>query len=134
VCDIFPLFFPLPPAESIVRRLHRLNSLSCTILGTVLNLLLIWLIQKRTVKEMRVYSRILLQTCIADLVFLAVNELTQPIFIIDGAEAIGLLNGPLGRASTPWNFAGFTLWLFNFYFSIFGICVQFIYRYLTLCR
>jgi hypothetical protein len=47
--------------------------------GTVLNVFLIWLIRRHTPTEMRVYSKILLQTCVTDLLLLLATVLTDVV-------------------------------------------------------
>jgi hypothetical protein len=49
------------------------------VLGVPLNALLFWLILRHTPKEMRVYSQILMQTCVMDLVILGVLQLAQTV-------------------------------------------------------
>lgn len=63
----------------LVRLVHDLNSAFCLVIGGVLNILLIYLIRRKTSKEMTVYSRILLQTCIIDLYVLTIGYLLQPV-------------------------------------------------------
>jgi len=58
---------------------HHINSLFCLFIGVSLNILLIWLIFKQTPKEKQIYSQILLQTCIADILLLIMGELVQPV-------------------------------------------------------
>jgi uncharacterized SAM-binding protein YcdF (DUF218 family) len=49
------------------------------VFGTLLNLFLIWLIQLHTPKEMRNYSKILLQTCVTDLLLLLATVLADNV-------------------------------------------------------
>ena len=69
----------MPVAMSIIRLVHSVNAMAALVSGSVLNGLAIALIVWRTPKEMRVYSRILLQTCGIDLLLLTVNLVTQPV-------------------------------------------------------
>ncbi|KAI1714652.1 serpentine type 7TM GPCR chemoreceptor str domain-containing protein [Ditylenchus destructor] len=57
---------------------HQINSYICLISGIALNLLLVWLIWKKTNGEVRHYSWILLQGCIVDSVYLLVASIVQP--------------------------------------------------------
>jgi hypothetical protein len=57
----------------------EINSKLSLIIGGFMNILLIWLVCKRTPKEMRIYSKILLQVCFSDLANLIVNDLVQPV-------------------------------------------------------
>jgi len=66
-------------AVATVRLVHSVNAMSALVSGYVLNGLAIVLIVWRTPKEMRVYSRILLQTCVIDLLMLATTALVQPV-------------------------------------------------------
>ena len=47
--------------------------------GLILNFLLFWLIIRFTIKEMQIYSRILLQTCIVDIIGLCVFAVVRPV-------------------------------------------------------
>jgi hypothetical protein len=58
---------------------HAWNSRLVPLLGFPLNALLFWLIWAKTPKEMRVHSRILLQTCILDIILLIVNFIASPV-------------------------------------------------------
>jgi len=49
--------------------------------GLILNFLLIWLILCFTMKEMQIYNRILLQTCIVDITAISLFALVQPVNI-----------------------------------------------------
>jgi hypothetical protein len=56
---------------------HLWNSMLCPPLGFVLNMLLLWLILRRTPKEMVVHSRVLLQTCVCDFLLLTMQSGAQ---------------------------------------------------------
>jgi hypothetical protein len=58
------------------------NSLSTFMFGSCFNLLTIWIIVRQTPKEMRVYSLLLLQTCLADLALLSLSYIVQPVINI----------------------------------------------------
>nr|CAD2182363.1 unnamed protein product [Meloidogyne enterolobii] len=53
--------------------------------GLFSNLFLIWLILRYTMKEMQVYSKILLQTCFVDIVGICMFVVSQPVFISDNS-------------------------------------------------
>uniref|UniRef100_A0A914HYK3 G protein-coupled receptor n=1 Tax=Globodera rostochiensis TaxID=31243 RepID=A0A914HYK3_GLORO len=106
----------------------------CLLVGVPLNLLLIWLLLRRTSKEMRVYSQILVQTCVVDLLVLVLGELVQPVFFVDNGIGHDLMAGPLQIVPNPANHIVFMLWFGLFYFSTEGLAVQFVFRYLTICR
>ena len=53
-----------------------------SIIGLFSNFLLIWLIIRYTMKEMQIYNRILLQTCIVDIIGICVFAFVQPVNIL----------------------------------------------------
>ena len=55
------------------------NNYGVLVIGTLTNALNIWLVVGHTSREMKVYSRILLQTCIIDSLLLAMTALIQPV-------------------------------------------------------
>lgn len=64
---------------------HLLNDIICFLLGYLFNWTLIWLIVNRTPTDMRIYRPILLQSCVIDLIYLAVQLIVQPvIYSING--------------------------------------------------
>uniref|UniRef100_A0A914H3K5 Uncharacterized protein n=1 Tax=Globodera rostochiensis TaxID=31243 RepID=A0A914H3K5_GLORO len=104
--------------------------------GVILNGIMVHLIVRHTPKSMRMYSKILLQTCATDLAFLTINLLFhQYMFTTDKGESEvipgGLItfNGPQNRG---WNLLAWVCCIFLVYVSMFGYVAQFIYRYLLL--
>ncbi|KAI1701220.1 serpentine type 7TM GPCR chemoreceptor str domain-containing protein [Ditylenchus destructor] len=53
--------------------------------------------------------------------------------MLEGSNLM-LQNGIFRSARQPVNFIMAELWVFGYYYSIVSIVIQFIYRYLTLCR
>ena len=57
--------------------LYKINGPFCLIVGVPANLLLYWLIRRKSTEELKMYSRILLTTCYTDVLslifFFAVN-------------------------------------------------------------
>ncbi|KAF7636793.1 hypothetical protein Mgra_00003739 [Meloidogyne graminicola] len=118
----------------MIREINEASAISAFCIGVTLNSILIWLIIKKSPKEMRVFSHILLQTCFADLIMLTINVLTQPIYTSDEGIGIVLLNGPVHNLnSLPQNLMLF-IWDNCFFFSFFGFAAQFVYRYLIVNR
>jgi hypothetical protein len=62
-----------------ISTLHSWNSRLMPVLGVSLNFLLFWLVCTKTPKEMRVHSRILLQTCYVDFMFLSLYLVVAPV-------------------------------------------------------
>uniref|UniRef100_A0A1I8C1E4 G_PROTEIN_RECEP_F1_2 domain-containing protein n=1 Tax=Meloidogyne hapla TaxID=6305 RepID=A0A1I8C1E4_MELHA len=59
-------------------QIHYWNSRLCPPIGLIANIGLIYLIINKTPKEMRIHSRILLQTCVIDIALLIVTIIGQP--------------------------------------------------------
>lgn len=60
---------------------QRVNGYYCFFAGTGLNTVLVWLVRKQSTPELKVYSRILLQTAVVDLVYLTVMFIYMPVSI-----------------------------------------------------
>ncbi|KAL3110726.1 hypothetical protein niasHT_011231 [Heterodera trifolii] len=65
------LYFSFP----MIGQIHRWNAFVCLLLGFCFNSVLIWLLLFRSIKEMRSYSRILLQTAVVNLLLSLANAL-----------------------------------------------------------
>lgn len=113
---------------------HHVNNSLCFLLGYLTNSLLIYLIVACTPSEMRVYRPILLQSCVTDLVYLAVILLVQPAMLIDSGLTAIVTLGPLSWVGQPWNFALVAAWTVCYQFSQYSLVVPFVYRYVALCR
>jgi len=106
-----------------------------------LNTLLIYLILKHSTREMRVYSRILLQTCITDFCYSLVLFASMPIStVVDGNHIIlqGCLIFPRrldeSEQSRVWlDFTLVMLWALVFMYHVNALPMQYVYRYLILC-
>ena len=66
----------------MIREIHESCALTSLVFGSAFNIGLVWLILMHTPTELRVYSRILLQTCVLDLLMLAISAIVQPVFYI----------------------------------------------------
>ena len=64
-------------------QLHYWNSRLCPPIGLIANFGLVWLIINKTPKEMKVHSRILLQTCVIDIALLFVTMFGQPVCLFE---------------------------------------------------
>uniref|UniRef100_A0A915DJZ8 Taste receptor type 2 n=1 Tax=Ditylenchus dipsaci TaxID=166011 RepID=A0A915DJZ8_9BILA len=118
----------------LVAAVHKINCWIVVVLGIFLNSLLLWLIKKRSSKELELYSKILRQACLIDFLSLFVIAAVQPIYVIYDGYNIMLSNGFLGWLAFPYSSNGMALWFFCFYFAIISNCVPFVYRYMVLCR
>uniref|UniRef100_A0A183BR04 Serpentine receptor class gamma n=1 Tax=Globodera pallida TaxID=36090 RepID=A0A183BR04_GLOPA len=97
---------------------------------------MVHLIVRHTPKSMRMYSKILLQTCATDLALLTINLLFQNyMFTTDKGEAEMITSGLItfnGTQNRSWNLLAWVCCIFLVYVSLFGYVAQFIYRYLLL--
>lgn len=124
---------------------HRVNNYVSFIVGSTLNATVLWLVAKKSSKELRLYSRILLQTAVVDLVFLATTFLYSPVILIGNGRAVMYGVGPLSlepadassaavAAVRQWNLGAYTIWAYTLFFIQYSIAVPFIHRYFTLCH
>ncbi|KAI1727236.1 serpentine type 7TM GPCR chemoreceptor str domain-containing protein [Ditylenchus destructor] len=113
---------------------YSTTSWICFVLGSMLNGLLIWLVMKKSPRELKAYNCILVQTCVVDLFALILSVMVQPIYIMLEGSNLMLQNGLFRSTTQPVNFIMAELWVLGYYFSIVSIVIQFIYRYLTVCR
>nr|CAD2193656.1 unnamed protein product [Meloidogyne enterolobii] len=102
--------------------------------GLFSNLFLIWLILRYTMKEMQVYSKILLQTCFVDIVGICMFVVSQPVFVSDNGIGTTWNYGPIHFLPNPWQFILLRINNFTARFSSMNVCTLFIYRYLVVVR
>ncbi|CAK5020354.1 unnamed protein product [Meloidogyne enterolobii] len=100
--------------------------------GLILNFLLIWLILCFTMKEMQIYNRILLQTCIVDITAISLFALVQPVYVSDNGVGTIWEYGPTHYLPNPWQCIVFMFTAFMLRITTMNICSVFAYRYLTL--
>ncbi|KAL7075704.1 hypothetical protein ACQ4LE_005175 [Meloidogyne hapla] len=117
-----------------IKQIIDINYIFCLIIGGILNLLVIWLVFKKTPKEMLVYSKIILQTSFCDLTFLIISFIVKPVLLLQDNTFMILENGFGNSFERPLNVIIYYIWIFNCFFISVGITVQFVYRYLILCR
>nr|CAD2197752.1 unnamed protein product [Meloidogyne enterolobii] len=98
------------------------------------NFLLIYLIIRYTMKEMEVYSKILLQTCIVDIIGIVLFVIVQPVFVSDNGIGTVWEYGITHYLPNPWQFLSFILYAFMIRFTSVNVCSQFIFRYLAVVR
>nr|CAD2192085.1 unnamed protein product [Meloidogyne enterolobii]CAD2192086.1 unnamed protein product [Meloidogyne enterolobii] len=109
--------------------------ISCVgLIGLFFNLLLIYLIIRYTMKEMEVYSKILLQTCIVDIIGIVLFVIVQPVFVSDNGIGTVWEYGITHYLPNPWQFLSFIFYAFMIRFTSVNVCSQFIFRYLAVVR
>nr|CAD2187329.1 unnamed protein product [Meloidogyne enterolobii] len=102
--------------------------------GLFSNLFLIWLILRYTMKEMQVYSKILLQTCFVDIVGICMFVVSQPVYISDNGTGTAWSYGPIHFLPNPWQFVLLRINYFMARVTSMNVCTLFIYRYFTVVR
>ncbi|KAI1731232.1 serpentine type 7TM GPCR chemoreceptor srd domain-containing protein [Ditylenchus destructor] len=103
-----------------VGTVHSISNGIAVIAGVLLNSLLIFLILKKSVRAMKVYSRILLQTCIIDLYMLFIVAMVQPIYVVFDGYNCMINNGLLKNVSPPYNYIFMHAWS-----KVFSLCTYF---------
>uniref|UniRef100_A0A914Q0R9 G protein-coupled receptor n=1 Tax=Panagrolaimus davidi TaxID=227884 RepID=A0A914Q0R9_9BILA len=113
------------------RTLNRVNGIIAGSFGFVANIILIAFILRSNTKAFR---KVFLQVAIIDLIFLLVTAAAEPIIMfVEGSELV-VQNGYFRHIAQPYSNYMISAWIFGMYFSISSISVQFLYRYLILCR
>ncbi|KAF7634003.1 hypothetical protein Mgra_00006633 [Meloidogyne graminicola] len=102
--------------------------------GLFSNFLLIYLILRYTMKEMKVYSKILLQTCIIDIITIFIFILCQHVYASDNGVGIVWSYGPIHLLPNPWQCIILFFNAFMARTTTMNVCTLFIYRYLTVIR
>nr|CAD2192344.1 unnamed protein product [Meloidogyne enterolobii] len=113
----------------------------CLLLGYPLNIILIILIIFKTPKEMETHSRILIQNCVLDILVLTFQMFIQVFVIIDNnANSVFIFTNGIFVEFVEDNFnkiicTSFVIIVqFFFIINLYGLCAQFVYRYLILNR
>ncbi|KAF7639081.1 hypothetical protein Mgra_00001606 [Meloidogyne graminicola] len=99
--------------------------------GIFSNFLLIYLILRYTMKEMKVYSKILLQTCIIDIITITSFAISQPNFASDNGVGTMWNYGPIHLLPNPWQHIILRFYFFMARLTAMNVSTLFIYRYLT---
>nr|CAD2192194.1 unnamed protein product [Meloidogyne enterolobii] len=102
--------------------------------GLFSNLFLIWLILRYTMKEMQVYSKILLQTCFVDIVGICMFVVSQPVLFSDNGVGTLWNYGPIHYLPNPWQFIILRINNFMARVTFMNVCTLFIYRYFVVVR
>ncbi|KAH7722219.1 7TM GPCR protein [Aphelenchoides avenae] len=107
---------------------------ACLVAGTFLNVFLIWLVCTQSRRELASYKVVIVQSCVLDLIALFVAVLVQPIFNFVHGRFAMVQNGPFKGLEQPYSFMLSAVWFGVFYFCIVSNVLQFVYRYLMICR
>ncbi|KAL3088398.1 hypothetical protein niasHS_008353 [Heterodera schachtii] len=116
-------------------QIHRINASISLFPALCLNAILILLVVKRSPKEMKVYKRILLQTSIVNIVLSVLCFLSQDITLSTNGWTTSLSVSQFSdyfSLSAQFKELLIHIWLIAHFCSMFGLCVQFVYRFLVL--
>nr|CAD2208959.1 unnamed protein product [Meloidogyne enterolobii] len=111
------------------------------LLGYPLNIILIILIIFKTPKEMETHSRILIQNCVLDILYLTFQMFAQMFVIIDNNRnsvyifTNGIFIEFMENILNKIIYISSVIFVQSFFIiNLCGLCVQFVYRYLILNR
>uniref|UniRef100_A0A915DRN9 G-protein coupled receptors family 1 profile domain-containing protein n=1 Tax=Ditylenchus dipsaci TaxID=166011 RepID=A0A915DRN9_9BILA len=110
--------------------IYQVNAGVSFISGLVLNFLLFGLFFLKSLKEMKIYSKILLQTAVIDIILLTVNSTVIPVIYIESVKQ-SFFNMAFGDSN---NMNIYLMCSAITGFSQYALPVQFIHRYLVVCR
>lgn len=114
---------------------HQINNAVCFVVAVFLNSLLLCLIFNRSPAELKQYSRILVQMCLLDLLAATFAFLHGPVFLLSNGSVVLYGVGPLGQSDSHlFNLMVFLPWIWALAFEQSSLSMQFIYRYLIVCR
>uniref|UniRef100_A0AC34QUE4 G-protein coupled receptors family 1 profile domain-containing protein n=1 Tax=Panagrolaimus sp. JU765 TaxID=591449 RepID=A0AC34QUE4_9BILA len=118
----------------LIRFLHKINGFVAFIVGVIGNILLIYFVWTHKSNVAKVYKRMLIQLAIIDLIFAVITVFIEPMSIVIEGNQYFIQNGFFTEMAHPWNHFLLMFWLSTFYFSFISVCIQYIFRYLVLCR
>uniref|UniRef100_A0A1I8B008 7TM_GPCR_Srx domain-containing protein n=1 Tax=Meloidogyne hapla TaxID=6305 RepID=A0A1I8B008_MELHA len=85
-------------------------------------------------KEMQVYSKILLQTCFVDIIAICIFVVVQPVYLSDNGTGTVWNYGPLHFLPNPWQCLFLCVNFFMGRFTAMNVSTLFIYRYFVVVR
>ncbi|KAE9556403.1 hypothetical protein FO519_000443 [Halicephalobus sp. NKZ332] len=114
--------------------IHQLSDLIAGSVSIVLNSILIYLIIMRTTRELRIYSRILIQNAVIDLVFTIITMITQAQIDFDKGVILMMMAGPFRHSPNPVAFHLINVWIIGLFSCVMFLPIPFIYRYFAVCK
>ncbi|KAI1708599.1 serpentine type 7TM GPCR chemoreceptor str domain-containing protein [Ditylenchus destructor] len=112
----------------------KVNEIFCTIVGSALNAWLIRLIITCSDKDHSSSDWILLQNCVLEIAMLIISFIVQPGYSGERGCVVLLQEGVIGTHNEAINFTLFSISLVVSCWLVDSSAVQFIHRYLVLCR
>lgn len=112
------------------------NANCSALLGLGLNSQLWYLASKYSSTELREYRRLIYSYCILNVIILSLQVLTQPLFLInnEGTAYLFLTGIAAGFESIQWRLILLGAYTFFLFLSLLGSALQFVDRYLLICR
>ncbi|KAE9547863.1 hypothetical protein FO519_008924 [Halicephalobus sp. NKZ332] len=116
------------------RKLKFFVNIIVSPLALIVNGCLIYLIYSKSKKALRDYKKVLYLGVIVDIIYSSISLLFAPTTFVYKDVYFVLLEGILGQLEEPMTTIGYVLNVFATYFCIATAQVQFIYRYLLICK
>ena len=117
-----------------LKQIHDISFWVNPIIGSLINLLAIYLVKTQTVKELRHYSQTLLQNCFIDLFANIIVFTTKMQVHISDTMLYFMIDGFLENVQQPWNMLFYILLLFAIHYNIISMAIPFYCRYRVFCK
>ncbi|KAH7717101.1 Protein Y9C9A.5 [Aphelenchoides avenae] len=117
-----------------LRTLSPVNSLFTGSVSMIANLILLLLIYGRTSKELRVYSRILIQNCVVDMCYTATVLLTEAQIEFSNGATLMMMAGVFRHTPHPYNYNLINLYIVGLFSCVLFLPIQFVFRYYIVCH
>ncbi|KAI1705183.1 serpentine type 7TM GPCR chemoreceptor str domain-containing protein [Ditylenchus destructor] len=113
---------------------YRVLEQGAAAISYCVNAFLIYLIVFHTPNDLKVYSRLLLCSCVVDCLFTTALFFTEPHAIVSEGVYFVALNGPIHTPNPSLCFFLLCIFLFTFNFTVVFVTIPFVYRYFLICR
>ncbi|KAH7722888.1 hypothetical protein AAVH_09543 [Aphelenchoides avenae] len=105
------------------------NSIATGLISLTLNVVLLVLIKTKTPKDMRMYSRILIQHAIVDICYTTTVLVSEAQIEFAGGVTLMTMAGPFRYLQHPWNYLLNSLYILGLFSCVMFLPIQFIYRF-----
>jgi hypothetical protein len=122
-------YHPLPVPKFV----FLINMAVASAAGYIMNILLFYLIIKRTPKEMQSYSRIMRVHCVSDMIYDTIQCIAGVNALPIGGKVYMVLQGFQTHVSLTVNRYLFDAYFWSLLFSIALLPIDFYYRYRSVC-
>uniref|UniRef100_A0A914YQM7 G protein-coupled receptor n=2 Tax=Panagrolaimus superbus TaxID=310955 RepID=A0A914YQM7_9BILA len=104
------------------------------ILALCANFFLIFLIITKTTNELKVYSRILIQSCLVDITFAVITLITNSQIDFNGGIILMTMTGPFRHQPNPITFHMINIYIVGLFSCVMFLPIPFIFRYFAVCK